>query len=85
MKFYLVHIVKVCFVSHYAYIPPYMHKTLPTLGYEKEQLQTKFQEKSSGKLIFLQATKNLKMIYFTRPTGRVLKVTPLTADQGMVF
>ena len=23
--------------SHYAYIPPYMHKTLPTLGNEKEQ------------------------------------------------
>ena len=23
--------------SHLAYIPPYMHKTLPTLGNEKEQ------------------------------------------------
>ena len=23
--------------SHYAYTPPYMHKTLPTLGNEKEQ------------------------------------------------
>ena len=23
--------------SHYAYIPPYMHKALPTLGNEKEQ------------------------------------------------
>ena len=23
--------------SHYAYIPPDMHKTLPTLGNEKEQ------------------------------------------------
>ena len=35
MKFYFVHIVKVCFVlknSHDVYIPPYMHKTLPTLG-----------------------------------------------------
>ena len=45
MKFYFVHIVKVCFVfknSHYAYIPPYMHKTLPTLGNEKEQSQIKF-------------------------------------------
>ena len=41
MKFYFVHILKVCFVfkknSHYAYIPLYMHKTLPTLGNEKEQ------------------------------------------------
>ena len=41
MKFYFVHILKVRFVfkknSHYAYIPLYMHKTLPTLGNEKEQ------------------------------------------------
>ena len=40
MKFYFVHIVKVCFVlknSDYAYIPPYKHKTLPTLGNKKEQ------------------------------------------------
>ena len=28
--------------SHYAYIPPYMHKTLLTLGNEKEQWQIKF-------------------------------------------
>ena len=28
--------------SHYAYIPPYMNKTLPTLGNEKEQQQIKF-------------------------------------------
>ena len=28
--------------SHYAYIPPYMHKTLPTLGNEREQQQIKF-------------------------------------------
>ena len=31
--------------SHYAYIPPYMNKTLPTLGNEKEQQQIKFCEK----------------------------------------
>ena len=40
MKFYFVHILKICFVfksSHYAYIPLYMHKTLPTFGNEKEQ------------------------------------------------
>ena len=41
MKFYFVHVLKVCFVikNHYAcaYIPLYMHKTLPTLGNEKEQ------------------------------------------------
>ena len=59
--------------SHYAYIPPYMHKTLPTLGNVKEQLQIKFYEKSLGELIFSRATKNLTMFYFTRLTGRVLK------------
>ena len=59
--------------SHYAYIPPYMNKTLPTLGNEKEQQQIKFYEKMSGELIFSRATKYLKMFYFTRPTGRVLK------------
>ena len=50
-----------------------MHKTLPTLGNEKEQKQIKFYEKSLGKLIFSQATKNLKIIYFTCLSGRVLK------------
>ena len=34
-----------------------MHKTLPTLGNEKEQYQIKFYENSSEELIFLQATK----------------------------
>ena len=58
--------------SHYAYIPLYMDKTLPTLGNEKEQQQIKFCEKLPGDLIFLRATKNLKMFYFTRPTGQVL-------------
>ena len=41
MKFYFLHIVKVCFLSlknsHYAYIPMYMHKALPTLWNEKER------------------------------------------------
>ena len=76
MKFYFVHIVKVSLSlknSYYAYIPPYMNKTLPTLGNEKEQQQIKFYEKMSGELIFSRATKYLKMFYFTRPTGRVLK------------
>ena len=50
-----------------------MHKTLPTLGNEKEQQQIKFYQKSLGELIFSQATKNLKIIYLTCPTGRVLK------------
>ena len=59
--------------SHYAYISWYMHKTLPTLGNEKEQQQIKFYEKSSGELIFSGTTKNLKMFYITRPTGQVLK------------
>ena len=36
--------------SYYAYIPSYMHKTLPTLGSDKEQIS--FYEKVSGKLIF---------------------------------
>ena len=33
----------------------------------------KFYEKWLGKLIFSQATKNLKMFYFTHLTGQVLK------------
>ena len=76
MKFYFVHIVEVSLSlknSYYAYIPPYMNKTLPTLGNEKEQQETKFYEKLLGQLIFLRATKNLKMFYFICPTGRVLK------------
>ena len=31
--------------SHYAYIHLYMHKTLPTLGNEKDQQRIKFYEK----------------------------------------
>ena len=77
MKFYFVHTVKVCFVfkkqSLCLYIPPYMHKTLPTLGNDKKQQQIKFYEKLLGKLIFLRATKYLKMFYCTCPTRRVLK------------
>ena len=46
-----------------------MHKTLPTLGNEKEQQQIKFYEKLLGELIFSQATKNVRMFYFTCPTG----------------
>ena len=58
--------------SYYAYFPPYMNKTLPTLGNEKEQRQIKFYEKLIlREFIFLQETKNLKMFYFCRPTGRV--------------
>ena len=49
-----------------------MNKTLPTLGNEKKQ-QIKFYKKLSGELIFSQATKNPKMLYFTRPTEQVLK------------
>ena len=59
--------------SYYAYIPPHMNKTLPTLGNEKERQKIRFYEKLSGELIFLRATKNLKMFYFTLPTGQVLK------------
>ena len=55
------------------YIPPCMHKTIPTLGNEKEQQQIKFYEKLSGELIFSRTIKNLKMFYFTHPAGRVLK------------
>ena len=50
-----------------------MHKTLPTLGNEKEQKQIKFYKKLSGEFIFSRATRNLKIIYFTHPTGQVLK------------
>ena len=50
----------------------YINKTLLTLGNKKEQQQIKFNEKLSGKLIFLRVTKNLKMFYFTATTRRVL-------------
>ena len=78
LKFHeVLYFCKVCFVfkKHYAYayISMYMHKTLPILGNEKEQYKIKFYKKLSGKFIFLQATKNLKMSYFTHLTGRVLK------------
>ena len=46
-----------------------MHKTLPTLGNEKEQNQIKFSKKLLGEMIFLWATENLKMFNFTRPNG----------------
>ena len=39
-----------------------MNETLPALGNEKEQQQVEFTKKISGEL-------NLKMFYFTRPTG----------------
>ena len=41
------------------------------LLYHFQTIAIKFYE-----LILSQATKNLDMFYFTRPTGRVLKVTP---------
>ena len=50
-----------------------MNKTLPTLVNEEEQQQIKFYEKLLGELIFLQAPQNLKIFYFTRPTGRVIE------------
>ena len=57
--------------SYYAYIPPYRNKTLPTLGSEKEQQQIKFNEKLSGELIFLRATKNLKNVLFHLPNWAI--------------
>ena len=50
-----------------------MRKALKALGNEKEQQRIKFYEKLSGELIFSRTTKNLKMFYFTRPIGRMLK------------
>ena len=50
-----------------------MNKTIPTLGSVKEQKQIKSYKKLLGELIFSQATKNLKMFYFTHLTGRVFK------------
>ena len=42
-----------------------MQKTLPILGNEKEQKQIEFYKKSLDELIFSQATKNLKITYFS--------------------
>ena len=39
----------------------------------------------SGKLIFLRATKNLKMFYFTCPTGGVIKKQGYTTDWFFVI
>ena len=58
LKFYEVSFFTYCkgfFVfknSCHAYVPPYMNKTLQTLGNEKEQQQIEFYEKLSGELIF---------------------------------
>ena len=63
---FILDIVKICFVFkniHYIHITLYMHRTLPTLGNEKEQQQINFYEKSSGKLILSRDTKNLWMIF----------------------
>ena len=62
-----------CHDSCYANIPLYVNKTLPTLENEKEQKKIKFYKNLSGKLIFLWATKNLKMFSFIRLTEQVLK------------
>ena len=50
-----------------------MHKKIPTLGNEKEQQQINFYKKPLWRVDFLRVTKNLKMFYFTRLTGQVLK------------
>ena len=63
-------LIKTTFIKKTTLISIYM---LPTLGHEKEQQQIKFYKKSLGELIFSQLTKNLKMFYFTRPAGQVLK------------
>ena len=60
-------------ISCHANIPLYVNKTLPTLENEKEQKKIKFYKNLSGKLIFLWATKNLKMFSFIRLTEQVLK------------
>ena len=52
---------------------------IPTLGNEKEKQQIKFYEKSMSELIFLWATKSLKMIISLIRLGEYskIKVTPL--------
>ena len=71
--------------SHYAYIPPYMHETFPTLGNEKEQQQIKFYKKSSGELIFLRVTLKIsKSSISLAQLGKCSKskVTPLQDNNG---
>ena len=46
----------------------------------RKKQQIKFYKKSPGELIFSQATKNLKMIYFACPTDQVLKNEGYTTD-----
>ena len=75
MKFYFVHIVKVCFVfkKHYAYayIPPHMHETLSTLRKEKKQKEIKFYEKLSHKFIFSRATIKSQNVLFQSSAQKV--------------
>ena len=58
-----------------------MHRTLQTLGNEKDQNQIKFSKKQLSKLIPSWATKNLKIVYFTHPIGQVLKNKGYTIDK----
>ena len=46
-----------------------IHKTLLTLGNEKERQEVKFYEKSLGEFILSWVTKNVKMFHFTRLRG----------------
>ena len=61
--------------SHYAYIPPYMHKILPTLGNEKEQHKLNFTKNSQtswfSRLTFSKCSFSLARL------GKKSKVTPL--------
>ena len=61
--------------SHYAYIPPYMHKILPTLGNEKEQHKLNF-TKNSQTSWFSRLTLSKCSISLAR-LGKKSKVTPL--------
>ena len=47
--------------SYYAYLPPHLNKTLPTLRNEKKKQKITFYKKLLDELIFLRVTKNLKM------------------------
>ena len=79
MKFYFVHIVKVCFVfkKHYAYayIPPHMHETLSTLRKEKKQKEIKFYEKIVAQVYFLAGDYKISKCFISVECPKS-KVTP---------
>ena len=76
LKFYelfFVHIVKVCSVFKKQSLCLYSSVLFQHQEIKESNGKLNFRKNQLDELIFLWATNNLKMFYFTHPTGRVLK------------